>query len=69
MNAKTEKDRFDSLCGCTLIQTTESDNLRFNRMNIDQQQVWKRNAVNNSTRSLIPCSDCPMCNGTGFSVN
>ncbi|MBX9839501.1 MAG: hypothetical protein K2X69_14445 [Silvanigrellaceae bacterium] len=62
-----EKDKFDSMCPCTLIALSSSDEFRFSRMSIDSQQEWKRRVVNNGTRKLIPCSDCPMCNGSGVS--
>lgn len=59
-------DKFDNMCNCVIILTTEYDNSRMLRMNISAQQEFKRNIVNKGSRGLLPCSDCPTCNGTGF---
>lgn len=60
------QDKFDNMCNCVIICTTDVDNSRMARMTIDAQQILKRNIVNNSLRKLLPCSDCPTCNGSGL---
>lgn len=65
MNQSETIDKFDNMCNCVIILTTEYDNSRMARMTIEKQQVFKRDVVNKGSRKLMPCSDCPTCNGSG----